>query len=395
MAIRSVDQLDLAGKRAFVRVDFNVPLRDGVIQDDTRISAALPTLQKIFSAGGSAVVASHLGRPKGQANPAFSLAPVRDRLADLLGAPVTLAPVVVGAEVSAAARALDPGQVLLLENVRFHPGETQNDPELARQLADLADCYVNDAFGTCHRAHASTTGAAAHFAPERRAAGDLLLREIQAFDRVLRTPEAPFVAILGGAKVSDKILVIENLLTRVDTLLIGGAMAYTFLAARGVAVGDSLVEQDKVELAGEILDQVARTGTRLLLPVDHVIATAVSADAEHRPTEDEAVPAGWRGVDIGPRTAQTYAAAVAGARTVVWNGPMGVFELAPFAHGTFQLAEAVALCPGFTVVGGGDSVSASNRSGRANDVDHISTGGGASLELLEGKTLPGLAALEG
>ena len=394
MAIRSVDQLDLAGKRAFVRVDFNVPLRDGVIQDDTRIRAALPTLLEIL-AGGSAVVASHLGRPKGRADPAFSLAPVRDRLADLLGAPVTLAPAVIGAEVSAAAGALDPGQVLLLENVRFHPGETQNDPELARQLADLADCYVNDAFGTCHRAHASTTGAAAHFAPERRAAGDLLLREIQAFDRVLRTPEAPFVAILGGAKVSDKILVIENLLTRVDTLLIGGAMAYTFLAARGVAVGDSLVEQDKVELAGEILDQVARTGTRLLLPVDHVIATVVSADAEHRPTEDEAVPAGWRGVDIGPRTAQAYAAAVAGARTVVWNGPMGVFELAPFAHGTFQLAEAVALCPGFTVVGGGDSVSAINRSGRANDVDHISTGGGASLELLEGKTLPGLAALEG
>ncbi len=395
MAIRSVDQLDLAGKRAFVRVDFNVPLRDGAIQDDTRIREALPTLRKILAAGGSAVVASHLGRPKGKPDPTFSLAPVQNRLVDLLGIPVALASAVVGAEVSAAADSLGPGQVLLLENVRFHPGETQNDPELARQLAALAHCYVNDAFGTCHRAHASTAGAAAHFAPERRAAGDLLLREIQAFDRVLRAPEAPFVAILGGAKVSDKILVIENLLSRVDTLLIGGAMAYTFLAARGVAVGDSLVERDKVELAGKLLTRAADTGTRLLLPVDHVIATAVSTDAEHRSTGDEVVPAGWRGVDIGPRTVQAYATVVANARTVVWNGPMGVFELPPFASGTFRLAEAVADCPGFTVVGGGDSVSAINRSGRANDVDHISTGGGASLELLEGKILPGIAALEG
>ena len=395
MAIRSVDQLDLAGKRAFVRVDFNVPLRDGAIQDDTRIRAALPTLRKFLAAGGSAVVVSHLGRPKGKPDSAFSLAPVRNHLADLLGTPVALASAVVGAEVSAAADALRPGEVLLLENVRFHPGETRNDPELSRQLAALAHCYVNDAFGTCHRAHASTAGAAALFPPERRAAGDLLLREIQAFDRVLRASEAPFVAILGGAKVSDKILVIENLLSRVDTLLIGGAMGYTFLAARGVAVGDSLVERDKVELAGKILSQAADTGTRLLLPVDHVIATAVSADAEHRSTEDEAVPAGWKGVDIGPRTAQAYAEAVADARTVMWNGPMGVFELAPFAAGTFRLAEAVADCPGFTVVGGGDSVSAINRSGRADDVDHISTGGGASLELLEGKILPGIAALEG
>ncbi|MDF1555138.1 MAG: phosphoglycerate kinase [Deferrisomatales bacterium] len=394
MAIRSVEQLDLAGKRAFVRVDFNVPLRDGAIQDDTRIQAALPTLRKILAAGGSAVLASHLGRPKGKPDPAFSLAPVRTRLADLLGIPVALAAAVVGAEVRAAADALGPGQALLLENVRFHPGETQNDPELARQFADLADCYINDAFGTCHRAHASTAGAAALFSPERRAAGDLLLREIQAFDRVLHAPQKPFVAILGGAKVSDKMLVIENLLSRVDTLLIGGAMAYTFLAARGVAVGDSLVEPDKVELAGNILTRAADTGTRLLLPLDHVIATAVNADAEHRSTESAAVPAGWKGVDIGPRTAQAYAAVVAEARTVVWNGPMGVFELAPFAHGTFQLAEAVARCPGFTVVGGGDSVSAINRSGRANDVDHISTGGGASLELLEGKMLPGIAALD-
>jgi len=395
MAIRSVDQLDLAGKRWFVRVDFNVPLRDGIIQDDTRIRAAVPTLEKILAGGGSAVVASHLGRPKGIVDPAFGLAPVRDRLSALLDLPVVLAPEVIGAEVRAAADALQPGQILLLENVRFHPGETKNDAELARQLAALADGYVNDAFGTCHRAHASTAGIAAHFAEDRRAAGELLLREIRAFDRVLNEPERPLVAILGGAKVSDKILLIENLLSRVDTLLIGGAMAYTFLRAQGTPVGDSLVEEDKVGLAGELLAKAQKSGTRLLLPVDHVIATEVRADAPQQTTKDAAVPSGWRGVDIGPRTAQEYAGIVAAARTVVWNGPMGVFELAPFAAGTFRLAAAVADCPGFTVVGGGDSVSAINRSGRAGDVDHISTGGGAALELLEGKTLPGIAALEG
>ncbi len=394
MAVRSVEELEVAGRRVFVRVDFNVPVAHGRVGDDTRIRAALPTLRLVLERGGALVLASHLGRPKGGPDPGYSLAPVADRLGELLGMSVFLAPGVAGPEVQALADGLEPGQVLLLENVRFHPGETRNDPEFARSLAALADLYVNDAFGTCHRAHASTAGMAAFFPAGRKGAGLLLLREIQAFRRVLEAPERPFVAILGGAKVSDKIGVVRNLLPRIDRLLIGGGMAYTFLAARGEPVGASLLEADRIELARSLLDEARERGVELLLPEDHVVGREASAETEVRVTDGAAVPEGWMGLDIGPRTRERFGRALADARTVVWNGPMGVFELEPFAEGTFALARAVAACPGFTVVGGGDSVAAVNRSGLAGRIDHVSTGGGASLELLEGKTLPGIAALE-
>lgn len=394
MAIRSLDDLPLSGQRVFLRVDFNVPVKSGVIQDDTRIRAALPTLRRIVEAGGSAVVASHLGRPKGGPDPAFSLAPVAARLGDLLGLPVALSPEVVGPETSRLAAGLGAGQVLLLENVRFHPGETKNDPELARQLAALANLYVDDAFGAAHRAHASTAGMVAHFGPGRKAAGTLLLRELQALRRAVDSPARPFVAVLGGAKVSDKIAVVENLVGKADRLLIGGGMAYTFLAAQGIAVGDSLLEADKIDLARETLARAGERGSRVLLPSDHVIARELAEDVETRTTDGAAIPEGWKGLDIGPRTREAFAAALADAGTVVWNGPMGVFEVPPFAEGTFALARAVAAAPGFTVVGGGDSVSAVKKSGVADRIGHVSTGGGASLEFLEGKTLPGIAALE-
>lgn len=394
MPIRSLDQLDLAGRRVFVRVDFNVPLRDGAIQDDTRIRAALPTLQRILDAGGSLVVASHLGRPKGGPDPAFSLAPVALRLGELLGRPVTLAPGVAGPEVEALARGLAPGQVLLLENVRFAPGETKNDPGLARQLAALADAFVNDAFGSSHRAHASVAGIAEFFAPECRAAGYLLLAEVAAFGRVLDAPRRPLVAILGGAKVSDKIAVLQNLISRVDRLVVGGAMAYTFLAAQEVPTGDSLVEPDRLEMAREILAAAQARGVEVFLPTDHVIAQELAPGVATRITEGQEIPAGWKGLDIGPRSRAAFARALEGAGTVLWNGPMGVFEVPPFGEGTTALAQAVAACPGFTVVGGGDSVSAVKKSGVAGRIGHISTGGGASLELLEGQRLPGIVALD-
>ncbi len=394
MAIRSLGELDKAGKRVLVRVDFNVPLRDGSIQDDTRIRAALPTLRALLEGGAGLVVASHLGRPKGKADPAFGLGPVAQRLQELLGAGVNLCPEVAGPRAAEMAAALKPGQVLVLENLRFHPGETKNDPELSRALAALADRYVNDAFGTCHRAHASTAGVPGCFAAEHKAAGLLLQRELRAFDRVLSDPQRPLVAVLGGAKVSDKIGLVRNLLGKVDRLLVGGAMAYTFLAAQGVATGDSLVEEDKRELAAEILAVARERGVEVLLPLDHVVARELGEDAATRVTSGPAVEAGWKALDIGPETRRAFAAAVAGARTLVWNGPMGVFEVAPFAQGTLELARAVAACRGFTVVGGGDSVAAVNRAGVAAQIDHVSTGGGASLELLEGATLPGVAALD-
>lgn len=395
MSIRSVDELDLAGRRIFVRVDFNVPLRDGVIQDDTRIRAALPTLNKILEAGGSAVVASHLGRPKADPGPALGLAPVAARLRELLKVAVELAPQVVGSEVAERADHLPRCAILLLENLRFHSGEQSNDGEFSRQLAALAHAYVNDAFGTCHRAHASIVGVPEHFPARHRAAGELLVKELRAFDRLLRSPEHPFVAVLGGAKVSDKIEVIRNLLPKVDTLLIGGAMAYTFLSAQGVPVGDSPVEPDKVGLARQLLDEAESRGTRILLPVDHVTAAEPAPGVATETTAGTAVRTGQRALDIGPDTVAAYTAAVADARTVVWNGPMGVVEVEDFARGTFALAEAVARCPGFTVVGGGDSVAAVERSGFAHRIGHISTGGGAALAVLAGKTLPGVAALEG
>jgi phosphoglycerate kinase len=395
VAIRSLDQVDVSGRRVFVRVDFNVPIRAGAIQDDTRIRASLRTLRSVLDSGGSLVVASHLGRPKAGPDPAFSLRPVAERLGELLKARVALAPGVVGMETSELARALPVGGVLLLENVRFHPGETKNDPELCRELASLAELYVNDAFGASHRAHASTAGMAALFPPARRAAGYLMLAEVEALRRVLAGAEKPFVAILGGAKVSDKIGVVENLLGKADRVIIGGAMAYTFLAARGASVGDSLLEADKIDLARALLEKAEAARVPVLLPVDHVLAREAAEGAETRTSEGENVPAGWRALDIGPRTRALFSEALSSARTVVWNGPMGYFELPEFAEGTAAVARAVAECSGFTLVGGGDSVSAVQKTGLADRIGHVSTGGGASLEFLEGKVLPGVAALEG
>ena len=391
----SVRDLDVKGKRVLVRVDFNVPVKDGAVADDTRIRAALPTLRNVLDRGGSLVLMSHLGRPKGEgAEPAFSLKPAADRLAELLGSKVTMAGDCVGAEVESLAKSLAPGGVLLLENTRFHKAEKKNDPAFARELAAMGELYANDAFGTAHRAHASTEGAARLF--EKRAAGLLMEREIEFLTRALESPGKPFVAILGGAKVSDKIGVIENLLSKVDALLVGGAMAYTFLKAQGVPVGASKTEDDKLDLARGALEKANATGAELLLPSDHVAGDAFSADARTETVGLDGIKDGWLGLDIGPGTREAYAARIAGARTIVWNGPMGVFEMAPFAAGTLAVAEAVAAATdagATSIIGGGDSVAAVNAAGLASRMSHISTGGGASLELLEGKTLPGIAVL--
>ncbi len=383
--------LDLAGRRVLTRVDFNVPLAGGAVADDTRIRAALPTIRAILAAADASVVLmSHLGRPKGVRRPELGLTPVAARLAALLERPVQMAPDCVGPEVERRAASLAPGAVLLLENLRFHAAEEAGEEAFARQLAALGDAYVNDAFGAAHRAHASTA-AVARYLPS--GAGLLMEREVAALGNLLAAPRRPFVAIVGGAKVSSKLAVLENLLPKVDTLLIGGAMAYTFLAARGTAVGNSLVEQELVVAAGALLERADELGVRLLLPCDHVTAAALTDDAERGATDGADIPAGAIGVDIGARTVAAFGAAIADAGTVMWNGPMGVFEVAPFAAGTFAVAEAVAACRGTTVVGGGDSVAAINAAGVADRIAHVSTGGGASLELLEGRELPGVAAL--
>jgi phosphoglycerate kinase len=390
--MRSLDQVDVHGKRVFVRVDFNVPLKDGRVTDATRITATLPTLRHLLDRGAALVLASHLGRPKGKPKPDCSLAPVVPILTEKLGRPVTLAPDCVGPEVEKLAQALKPGDVLLLENLRFHAEEEKNDPAFAAQLAKLAQVYVNDAFGAAHRAHASTEGVA-RLVPQR-AAGLLLAREVEILGQLLASAEKPFVAILGGAKVSDKIAVIEHLLQRVQTLVIGGAMAYTFLRAQGKPVGRSRVEEDKVELARETLARAKQAGVDLLLPSDHLAADKPEAGATTRVVSADAFPDDLLGVDIGPETAKRYAAPIVAARTVLWNGPMGIFEIDAFAQGTLAIADALAQCNGTTVVGGGDSVAALARAGKTDAVTHVSTGGGASLEFLEGKTLPGVAALE-
>ena len=396
--MKIIDEVELDGKRTFVRVDFNVPLEDSGtarrISDDSRIRAALPTIRYAIERGARVILASHLGRPKGKVEPRESLAPAAQRLSELLGKPVPLAPDSVGPAVEKAIAALGKGDLLMLENLRFHGGEEKNEPAFARALAKHAEVYVNDAFGAAHRAHASTAGMAA-LVPVR-AAGFLLRDEIKHLGALLAAPARPFIAILGGAKVSDKISVIENLLPRLDALLIGGAMAYTFLRAQGIAVGGSRVEADKVGEALQTLEQAKTRGVQILLPVDHVIAEKPAAGAEARITADASIPDGWLGVDIGPKTRARYAAEVAKARTVLWNGPMGIFEIAAFAGGTAAVAEAVADARGaFTVVGGGDSVAAVTQAGVADRIGHISTGGGASLEFLEGQTLPGIAALDG
>lgn len=388
----SVTDLDLQGKRVFCRVDFNVPLdTNQTITDDTRIVAALPTIRHIIAQGGKLILASHLGRPKGEKKPEFSLAPVAPHLAKLLGQPVTMAQDCIGDEVQAQIAAMNNGDVLLLENVRFYRGEEKNDPEFCAALAALADLYVNDAFGTAHRAHASTEGIAKLLSPA--AAGFLMAKELKYLGQALDNPQRPFAAVIGGAKVSDKITVINSLLEKVDTLLIGGGMAYTFLKAQGFEIGTSLVENDQLDLAKELMDKARAKQVRLLLPQDHVTAEQFAKDAPAQVFTNELFPANAMGLDIGPQTAKNYAQEMADAATVVWNGPMGVFEFPAFAKGTFAVADALAASNAISIIGGGDSVAAVNQAGLNDKMTHISTGGGASLEFLEGKTLPGIAAL--
>jgi phosphoglycerate kinase len=390
MALRYIDSLDLAGTRTFIRADFNVPLKNGAITDATRIEAALPTIQWAIAHGARIILASHLGRPKGGPDPKLSLKPVAEHLADVLHIEVRLAPDCVGAEIEKMTRALDRKEILLLENLRFYPEEEQNDPAFAKQLAALADIYVNDAFGAAHRAHASTEGMA-RLVPIR-AAGLLMRKEVEALSKITHNPARPLVAILGGAKVSDKIKIIEHLLTKVDTLLIGGAMAYTFLRAQGHSTGDSLVEEDCIEVARTALTRAKELGVALRLPIDHLVTTALDGNVPAEITVD--IPAGKKGVDIGPASIALYRTEIAGARTIFWNGPMGIFEVDAFSAGTMAIADAMAESSALTVVGGGDSIAALARSGRSDDITHISTGGGASLEFLEGRKLPGLAVLE-
>lgn len=384
---KTVRDIDVKGKRVLVRVDYNVPIKEGQVGDDTRIRAAMPTLNYLLEQGAALILCSHLGRPKGGPDPKYSLRPVAEYLSKLMGKPVAFAEDCIGPIAEAAAQKLQPGDVLLLENTRFHPEEEKNDPEMARQLAALADVYVNDAFGSAHRAHASTEGVA-KFLPA--VAGFLMEKEIQYLGAVVANPEKPFVAILGGAKISDKIGVIKNLLTKADTVLIGGGMANTFFKAEGYPVGDSLVEDDALETARQLL---AQAGSRLRLPVDIVIADQFDANAHFQVMPTGPVPQGWRILDIGPETVAAYSKVIKGARTVVWNGPMGVFEFPEFAKGTFGIAQAVAESNAISVIGGGESVAAVQQSGLADKITHISTGGGASLEMLEGLTLPGVAAL--
>jgi phosphoglycerate kinase len=388
MQKKTVRDVDVKGKTVLMRVDFNVPLKGNTITDDTRIRGALPTIEYLLDKGAALILMSHLGRPKGQVKPELSLKPVAARLGELLGIDVKLASGTVGPEVEAEAAALKSGDVLILENTRFLAGEEKNDDAVAQQLAKLGDLYVNDAFGAAHRAHASTAGVAAHLPS---VAGLLMEKEIEFLGSTIENPAKPFVAIIGGAKISDKIGVIRNLLRKVDALLIGGGMANTFLAAKGYEMADSLVEAESIDTAKELM---AEGGDKLVLPVDGVVADAFSADAASKIVPANGVEAGWRMLDIGPKTIELFGAKLAGAKTVVWNGPMGVFEFPAFAKGTTAVAEMVAASGATSVVGGGDSVSAIQQAGLTDKMSHISTGGGASLEMLEGKELPGLAALD-
>ena len=390
MELRTVDRADVAGRRVLVRNDFNVPLEDGRVTDDLRVRAAVPTLRWLLDHGARVVCCSHLGRPKGQRDPKYSLEPVRPVLAQHLGVDVAFVDDVAGDQARQAAQALDDGQALLLQNLRYEAGEEKNDPDLADRLAALAELYVDDAFGAAHRAHASVVGVAERLPAY---AGFLLAGEVKELSRLLEDPDRPFTAVLGGSKVSDKLAVLDNLLGRVDSLVVGGGMCFTFLAAQGNEIGDSLFEPEQVEAVRQLLETAKSQGKPVLLPTDVVVAREVSEDAETRTVPADGIEPGWKGLDIGPETAKTFAKAVAEARTVFWNGPMGVFELAPFAAGTKAVAEAVAAASGYTVVGGGDSAAALAELGLADRVDHLSTGGGASLELLEGKTLPGVAAI--
>ncbi|ADG07502.1 phosphoglycerate kinase [Kyrpidia tusciae] len=387
----TIRDADVTHRRVFVRVDYNVPIKDGQITDDTRIRASLPTLEDLIQRGAKLILASHLGRPKGAADPAYSLAPVAAHLSRLLRRPVAFPGRVVGPELAEFAQRMQPGEVLLLENVRFHPGETRNDPELARSWADLAELYVSDAFGTAHRAHASTVGVAEHLPAY---AGYLMDKEITVLSRVLTAPQRPFVAVIGGAKIKDKIGVIERLLQKVDVLLLGGGLANTFLAAKGFDVGASLYEPDNVDVARRLLEQAELQGTKLLLPVDVVTAPAPEPDAPREIVDISSIPDGSQALDIGPKTVEQYRRELLSARLILWNGPMGVFEVPPFAEGTYAVARAVADSEAESVIGGGDSLAAIEGAGLAHRISHLSTGGGATLEFLEGKILPGVAVLQ-
>lgn len=387
---KSIRDVELAGKRVFCRVDFNVPMQDGIITDDTRIRAAVPTIRFLVEAGAKVILASHFGRPKGQVVEEMRLTPVAAHLSALLGKEVKKLDDSVGAEVEAAAKNMEAGDVILLENVRFHAGEEKNDPQLAKSFAALADLFVNDAFGAAHRAHASTAGIADYIPA---VAGLLMEKEIRFLGGALSKPERPFTAIVGGAKVKDKIAVIENLLTKVDHLIIGGGMANTFLKAQGYGIGASLCEDDKLDLARTLMAQAKERGVELLMPVDVIVADRFAADAQKQTVSIDAIPDGWMALDIGPKTVEQYHRVIVDSKTVVWNGPMGVFEMDAFAGGTIGVAKAMAECKGTTIIGGGDSVAAVEKAGVAEQMTHISTGGGASLEFMEGKELPGVAVL--
>ena len=391
MAIRIVDQVELNGKRVFIRVDFNVPMDEkNRVTDDTRILLSLPTIRFVSEASGKVILASHLGRPKGKRDPKFSLAPVAERLSQLLDKKVDLATDCIGEEVEKQIGGMKEGEVLLLENLRFHPEEEKNEGAFSKALASLCDVYVNDAFGAAHRAHASTEGMTRFV--KIVAAGFLMMKEVESLEKALLNPKKPYVAILGGAKVSDKIGVIQNLLDKVNTLLIGGGMAYTFLKAEGFQVGKSLVEEDQIGFSHNLLEK-AKGKIKFLLPSDHIAAERMDIQAKREIVRNDKIPSGWVCLDIGPETVKTFSEEIKSAKTIVWNGPMGVFEMEPFSEGTFAMAKAIANSLAFSVVGGGDSVAAVNQAGVSDRISHISTGGGASLEFLEGKKLPGIEAL--
>lgn len=391
MSKLTIEEVELEDKKVFIRVDFNVPLQDGKVADDTRILGALPTIRYVIDHDGKAILASHLGRPKGKVVDRMRMNPVARRLGELLGKPVKKLDDCVGTEVEQAVSAMRPGDVVLLENLRFHEQEEANDEQFARALASLADIYVNDAFGAAHRAHASTAGITRFV--RKSVAGFLMKKEIEYLSKVLREPARPFVTILGGAKVSDKIGAIENLMDKTDKLLIGGGMAYTFLKAQGHKAGDSLLEDDKLDLARDTMEKVARLGKAFVLPLDNVIAEKMSEDVDTRVTEGKDIEDGWMGLDIGPKTIELFCGELKGARTVLWNGPLGAFEMKPFAKGTRSVAQFVADSDALSVIGGGDTASAITQFGLAEKMSHISTGGGASLEMLEGRKLPGIEAL--
>lgn len=387
---KTMKDIDVKGQRVFVRVDFNVPMADGAITDETRIRAAIPTIEYLVEQGAKVILASHLGRPKGEVKEDVRLTAVGIRLAELMGKPVTKLDESIGQAVEEAVANMQDGDILLLENVRFHAGEEKNDPTLAQQFAQLADIYVNDAFGAAHRAHASTEGIAKHIPA---VSGFLMQKELDVLGKALSNPEHPFTAIIGGAKVKDKIGVIESLLEKVDHLIIGGGLSFTFIKAQGHDIGKSLLEEDKIELAKSFIEKAKAKGVQLHMPVDAVVANEFSQDAETQIVDVDAIPADWMGLDIGPKTAANYAEVIKNSKLIIWNGPMGVFEMDKFANGTKTVADAMATTAGYTVIGGGDSAAAVEKFEVADKMDHISTGGGASLELMEGKELPGIVAL--